>query len=56
MVPQLHMHHIARFTNDIAWPKPVWGFASMRAFEPEEYSRRVNAMALEIPKQRHLFA
>ncbi|MBQ47889.1 MAG: HIT family protein [Zetaproteobacteria bacterium] len=25
MVPQLHIHHIARFTNDIAWPAPVWG-------------------------------
>ncbi len=25
MVPQLHMHHIARFTSDKAWPKPVWG-------------------------------
>ncbi len=25
MVPQLHVHHIARFSNDIAWPGPVWG-------------------------------
>ena len=25
MVPQLHVHHIARFTTDPAWPKPVWG-------------------------------
>lgn len=25
MVPQLHYHHIARFRNDIAWPKPIWG-------------------------------
>lgn len=25
MVPQLHIHHIARFTTDIAWPGPVWG-------------------------------
>lgn len=24
--PQLHVHHIVRFSNDIAWPKPVWGF------------------------------
>jgi len=22
---QLHVHHIVRFENDIAWPKPVWG-------------------------------
>ena len=25
LVPQLHIHHIARFSNDIAWPGPVWG-------------------------------
>jgi diadenosine tetraphosphate (Ap4A) HIT family hydrolase len=25
IVPQLHMHLIARYTNDVAWPQPVWG-------------------------------
>ncbi|OEE81084.1 HIT domain-containing protein [Vibrio genomosp. F6] len=25
MVPQLHIHHIARFISDVAWPGPVWG-------------------------------
>lgn len=25
MVPQLHVHHIARFQTDMAWPGPVWG-------------------------------
>lgn len=25
MVPQLHVHHIVRYVNDSAWPKPVWG-------------------------------
>lgn len=25
LVPQLHLHHIARFSDDIAWPGPVWG-------------------------------
>ena len=25
MVPQLHMHHVARFETDAAWPRPVWG-------------------------------
>lgn len=24
-VPQLHVHVIARFTTDPAWPTPVWG-------------------------------
>jgi diadenosine tetraphosphate (Ap4A) HIT family hydrolase len=25
MVPQLHVHVIARFEQDAAWPAPVWG-------------------------------
>ena len=25
VVPQLHIHHIARFRSDPAWPAPVWG-------------------------------
>ncbi|WP_413991596.1 HIT family protein [Labrys okinawensis] len=25
LVPQLHVHVIARFRGDAAWPKPVWG-------------------------------
>lgn len=25
MVPQLHIHHVARYKQDIAWPNPIWG-------------------------------
>jgi|TARA_R110002072_G_scaffold189593_3_gene346672 diadenosine tetraphosphate (Ap4A) HIT family hydrolase len=25
MVPQLHVHVVARFVTDTAWPAPVWG-------------------------------
>ncbi|MDQ6997661.1 MAG: HIT domain-containing protein [Mariprofundus sp.] len=25
MVPQLHVHHIVRYTTDVSWPAPVWG-------------------------------
>ena len=24
-VPQLHLHHIVRYSSDPAWPAPVWG-------------------------------
>lgn len=33
VVPQLHLHHVARFTTDAAWPKPIWG-----AVEAKPYS------------------
>jgi diadenosine tetraphosphate (Ap4A) HIT family hydrolase len=25
VVPQLHLHHVARYRSDPAWPAPVWG-------------------------------
>ncbi len=32
VVPQLHIHVIARFTSDPAWPRPVWGAAPARPY------------------------
>jgi len=34
-VPQLHVHIIARFSTDPAWPKPVWGAVPPRAYDRE---------------------
>ncbi|MCB2427926.1 HIT domain-containing protein [Methylophaga pinxianii] len=25
VVPQLHVHHVARFKTDVVWPNPIWG-------------------------------
>ena len=32
LVPQLHVHVIARRTSDVAWPRPVWGVAPAVAY------------------------
>ncbi|KLN60109.1 diadenosine tetraphosphate hydrolase [Kiloniella spongiae] len=32
MVPQLHIHIIARFEDDAAWPGPVWGVKEPRPY------------------------
>jgi diadenosine tetraphosphate (Ap4A) HIT family hydrolase len=34
MVRQLHVHVIARFVSDEAWPGPVWGQGERRAYPP----------------------
>ena len=34
MVRQLHVHVIARQTNDAAWPGPVWGVGTAQAYTP----------------------
>jgi diadenosine tetraphosphate (Ap4A) HIT family hydrolase len=36
MVPQLHVHVIARFKTDAAWPKPVWGNGTASPYEDAE--------------------
>ena len=25
VTPQLHIHHVVRFSKDLAWPGPIWG-------------------------------
>lgn len=34
MVAQLHIHVIARFRDDGAWPAPVWGKLPAKPYEP----------------------
>jgi diadenosine tetraphosphate (Ap4A) HIT family hydrolase len=33
IVPQLHVHVIARFATDAAWPGPVWGSGPAEPYE-----------------------
>jgi diadenosine tetraphosphate (Ap4A) HIT family hydrolase len=35
VVPQLHVHVIARRVGDPAWPRPVWGAAPRTAYAPD---------------------
>ncbi|MGH8172956.1 MAG: HIT domain-containing protein [Rhodanobacteraceae bacterium] len=41
MVPQLHVHLIARYTTDAAWPKPVWGQGERVAYTESARSARI---------------
>ncbi|MER2519701.1 MAG: HIT family protein [Bdellovibrionales bacterium] len=36
IVPQLHIHVIARFKSDPAWPAPVWGRVDPTPYAAEE--------------------
>jgi diadenosine tetraphosphate (Ap4A) HIT family hydrolase len=48
MVPQLHVHVIARRTSDAAWPRPVWGVAEPLAHDAEEVQDFVSAIRRKI--------
>jgi len=51
VVAQLHVHIIARHTNDAAWPRPVWGFGERVRYAPDARDARIEMLhhALEIP-------
>ena len=44
VVPQLHVHVIARSRGDAAWPRPVWDAVPARAYDPSSLQRRLDAL------------
>jgi diadenosine tetraphosphate (Ap4A) HIT family hydrolase len=48
IVPQLHVHIVARRPGDAAWPRPVWGAAAARAYEPQEREALIAAIRREV--------
>jgi diadenosine tetraphosphate (Ap4A) HIT family hydrolase len=50
-VPQLHVHVVARRTDDPAWPRPVWGAVPARAYASRDLRAFIAAVrgALALP-------
>ena len=48
MVPQLHIHHIARYKDDAAWPAPVWGKFTPLAYGTAERDERLRLITLRL--------
>ena len=48
VVPQLHVHVIARRTSDAAWPRPVWGVVPPLAHDADEVQNFINALRRKI--------
>lgn len=46
-VPQLHVHVIARYEDDAAWPNPVWG-TPPKPYAPEALAQRVEELRGEL--------
>jgi|SRR5579871_158675 len=44
VVPQLHVHVVARRTSDAAWPKPVWGAVPAKPYAAGELDTFVAAL------------
>ena len=48
MVPQLHIHIIARQTNDAAWPAPVWGVGEAQPYSQDAAKTLVRQIASKL--------
>lgn len=44
VVPQLHVHLVARRSDDAAWPAPVWGRGAATPYPPALLAERVAAL------------
>jgi diadenosine tetraphosphate (Ap4A) HIT family hydrolase len=44
VVPQLHIHVVARWKDDPLWPKPVWGLVQPRKSEPANFAHFIAAI------------
>jgi diadenosine tetraphosphate (Ap4A) HIT family hydrolase len=48
LVPQLHVHIIARRSSDVAWPRPVWGAVPPLAHDAAEVQHFISALRRKI--------
>ena len=45
IVPQLHIHIIARYANDAAWPNPVWNSGiTAKPYDPQKDKSLINEL------------
>jgi diadenosine tetraphosphate (Ap4A) HIT family hydrolase len=53
VVSQLHVHIIARYTTDAAWPQPVWNIGARTSHAPDALRARLAALrtALRIERE-----
>jgi len=54
IVPQLHVHIVARYDNDKAWPHPIWNSGISAVYDPKTKFERITqlkeAFEVEISK------
>ena len=48
VVPQLHVHVVARRTSDAAWPRPVWGVMQPLPHDAEEVQTFISTLRRKI--------
>jgi diadenosine tetraphosphate (Ap4A) HIT family hydrolase len=49
VVSQLHVHVVARFQGDAAWPAPVWGYGKAVAYGAEDRDSLIVRITTALP-------
>lgn len=52
MVPQLHIHIIARFESDAAWPAPVWGIGDAIPYDTDALTKICESLRIACEKKQ----
>ena len=45
MVPQLHIHIVARYQDDDAWPGPIWSFQNTKKYSKTQAKIEIDKIA-----------
>ena len=45
MVPQLHIHIVARYQDDDAWPEPIWSFQNTENYSKTQAKIEIDKIA-----------
>lgn len=53
LVPQFHLHVVARVAGDPAWPKPIWGQFPPMPYETAALETRLSALRRALAEGRH---
>ncbi|MDG0992942.1 MAG: HIT family protein [Luminiphilus sp.] len=50
VVSQLHVHVVARYSSDHAWPAPVWGSGTAEPYDTGSLTSTIDRLRLELPQ------
>ncbi len=48
VVSQLHMHHVVRYSHDVAWPAPMWGFGEAVPYRDSQRDQLVSGIIVRL--------
>ena len=51
IVPQLHIHHIARYKIDISWPNPILGNKPSNEYNKKNLKSRIESLVLALSRR-----